>query len=144
MVLFSNSSLSEIPSITSSGSITLDRSATKVQVGLSYNSTLQTMRLEAGSQDGTAQGKIKRIHNLVVRLFETVGLLVGKDTSNLDRVPFRSSAADMDTAVPLFTGDKAIEFNADYDNDGFIVIQQNQPLPMNVIALFPQFTTYDG
>tara|TARA_Y100001937_G_scaffold19814_1_gene27415 strand:+ start:7344 stop:9332 length:1989 start_codon:yes stop_codon:yes gene_type:complete len=128
----------------SDGSITLDRSATKVQVGLSYNSTLQTMRLEAGSQDGTAQGKIKRIHNLSVRLFETVGLLVGKDTSNLDRVPFRSSAADMDTAVPLFTGDKEIEFNADYDNDGFIVIQQNQPLPMNVIALFPQFTTYDG
>ena len=37
-----------------------------------------------------------------------------------------------------------IGYLADYDNDGFIVIQQNQPLPMNVIALFPQFTTYDG
>ena len=128
----------------SGGSITLDRSSTNVQIGLGYNSTLQTMRLEAGSQDGTAQGKIKRIHNLNVRLFETVGMLVGKDTSNLDRVPFRSSAAAMDAAVPLFTGDKEIEFNADYDNDGFIVIQQNQPLPMNVIALYPQFTTYDG
>jgi len=128
----------------SGGAITLDRSASNVHIGLGYNSTLQTMRLEAGSQDGTAQGKTKRIHNLTVRLFETVGLLVGKDTSNLDRVPFRSSAAAMDTAVPLFTGDKEIEFDADYDTDGFIVIQQNQPLPMNVIALYPQFSTYDG
>jgi len=130
--------------VSATGTITLDRSSTKVQIGLNYNSTLQTMRLEAGSQDGTAQGKTKRIHNLTVRLFETVGLLVGKDTSNLDRVPFRSSAAAMDTAVPLFTGDKEIEFDADYDTDGFIVIQQNQPLPMNVIALYPQFSTYDG
>ena len=130
--------------VSATGTITLDRSSTTVQIGLGYNSTLQTMRLEAGSQDGTAQGKTKRIHNLTVRLFETVGLLVGKDTSNLDRVPFRSSAAAMDTAVPLFTGDKEIEFDADYDTDGFIVIQQNQPLPMNVIALYPQFSTYDG
>ena len=122
----------------------MDRSSTTVQVGLGYNSTLQTMRVEAGSQDGTAQGKTKRIHNLTVRLFETVGLLVGTDSSSLDRVPFRSSAAAMDTAVPLFTGDKEIEFDADYDTDGFIVIQQNQPLPMNVIALYPQFSTYDG
>jgi hypothetical protein len=130
--------------VSATGSITLDRSSTTVQIGLGYNSTLQTMRLEAGSQDGTAQGKSKRIHSLTVRLFETVGLLVGNSTDNLDRVPFRSSAAAMDTAVPLFTGDKEIEFDGDYDTDGFIVIQQNQPLPMNVISLYPQFSTYDG
>ena len=130
--------------VSATGTITLDRSSTTVQVGLGYNSTLQTMRLEAGSQDGTAQGKSKRIHSLTVRLFETVGLLVGNSTDNLDRVPFRSSAAAMDTAVPLFTGDKEIEFDGDYDTDGFIVIQQNQPLPMNVISLYPQFSTYDG
>ena len=40
--------------VSATGTITLDRSSTKVQIGLNYNSTLQTMRLEAGSQDGTA------------------------------------------------------------------------------------------
>ncbi len=35
----------------SSGSITLDRSSTNVKVGLAYNSILQTMRRDAGSQN---------------------------------------------------------------------------------------------
>src|SRR5690606_6324566 len=33
------------------GRITLDRDASKVQVGLAYTSTLQTMKLEAGAAD---------------------------------------------------------------------------------------------
>ena len=39
----------------SSGAITID-SASKVQVGLGFDARLQTMRLEAGAADGTAQG----------------------------------------------------------------------------------------
>jgi hypothetical protein len=50
----------------------------------------------------------------------------------------------MDTAVELFTGDKQIEFNADYETDGFIYIQQQQPLPMTITAMYPQLNTYDG
>ena len=52
----------------SSGSITLDRSSTNVKVGLSYSSILQTMRLDAGSQNGTSQGKTKRIYEITIRL----------------------------------------------------------------------------
>ena len=48
----------------SSGSVTLDRSAISVKVGLAYTSLLQTMRLNAGSQNGTSQGKTKRIYDL--------------------------------------------------------------------------------
>ena len=58
----------------SSGSVTLDRSVTKAHIGLSYNSTLQTMRIDAGGTEGTAQGKIKRIHDITLRLFRTVGI----------------------------------------------------------------------
>ncbi len=45
----------------SGGSITLARSSTKVKVGLKYTSLLQTMRLDAGAQNGTSQAKTKRI-----------------------------------------------------------------------------------
>ena len=130
--------------VVSNGAITLERSATKVHVGLGYNSTLQTMRIEGGSADGTSQGKIKRIHDVTVRLYETVGLLVGPSTSNLDRVPFRSSADEMDQALPLFTGDKEIEFPAGFENDGFVVVQQNQPLPMSVLGIFARLHTFDS
>ena len=58
----------------SSGEITLDRSSTNVKVGLGYTSLLQTMRLDAGSQNGTSQAKTKRIFDITLRLYETVGV----------------------------------------------------------------------
>lgn len=128
----------------SSGSITLDRSVTKAIVGLKYTSALQTMRIESGSADGSAQGKVKRIHEVTARFFETVGAEIGSSSSQTDLIPFRDSSMAMDTAVSLFTGDKQIEFASDYETDGFVYIQQQQPLPLTVTALFPQLNTYDG
>ena len=127
----------------SSGAVTLDRYVTKAHVGLSYNSTLKTLRVEGGSQQGTAQGKIKRINEIVVRLLNTVGLKVGKDATNLDIVPFRSSADKMDEPIALFTGDKEIEFDGEFDSDGQLVVQQDQPLPMTVLAVYATMSTFD-
>jgi hypothetical protein len=79
----------------SSGSITLDRSSTKVKVGLPYTSLLQTMRLDAGSQNGTSQGKTKRIFDITLRIYESIGIEVGPDLNNMERIPFRSSATLM-------------------------------------------------
>ena len=128
----------------SSGAITLDRSSTKVKVGLSYTSLLQTMRLDAGAANGTSQGKTIRIYDMSLRLFESVGVEVGPDLSNMERIPFRSSADDMDTAIPVFTGDKEIEFRGNYETDGFIFVRQTQPLPLTVLSLYPNLVTNDG
>ena len=54
------------------------------------------------------------------RLFESVGVEVGPDLNNMERVPFRTSANPMDQGIPPFTGDKEVEFRGDYDTDGFI------------------------
>jgi len=127
----------------SSGSVTLDRSTTKAHIGLGFNSTLQTMRVDAGGTEGTAQGKIKRIHDVTLRLFRTVGIQVGSSESEVDRIPFRSSADAMGSALSMFTGDKELEFRGGFDNDGFIVVKQNQPLPTTVLAIFPRLQTFD-
>ena len=128
----------------SSGSITLDRSSTSVKVGLAYTSLLQTMRLNAGSQNGTSQGKTKRIYDITVRMFETIGVEVGPDLNNLERIPFRSSADSMDEGIPPFTGDKEVEFRGNYETDGFIFVRQTQPLPFTILSLYPRLNTNDG
>ena len=128
----------------SSGSITLDRSAKSVKIGLAYTSLLQTMRLNAGSQNGTSQGKTKRIYDITVRMFETIGIEVGPDLSNMERIPFRSSANLMDEGIPPFTGDKEVEFRGNYETDGFIFVRQTQPLPFTILSLYPRLTTNDG
>ena len=128
----------------SSGSVTLDRSSTNVKIGLAYTSLLQTMRLNAGSQNGTSQGKTKRIYDITVRMFETIGVEVGPDLSNMERIPFRSSADLMDEGIPPFTGDKEVEFRGNYETDGFIYVRQRQPLPFTILSLYPRLTTNDG
>ena len=122
----------------SSGAVTLERYAVKAHIGLDYTSTLQTLRMDTavGTGQETVQGMPKRIHNIFVRLHETIGLLVGSSTSNVDRVPFRSSADSMDSAVDLFSGDKEIEFRGGFSTNGNIVVQQNQPLPMTILSIF--------
>ena len=131
----------------SSGAITLDRSSKKVKVGLAFNSILQTMRIDAGAgaTEGTAQGKTKRISKVTLRLFETVGAKVGPSLSNLETIPFRTTSDPLDTAVSTFlAGDKEVEFSDDYNTDGFIFVKQDQPLPLSVLAIYPELITHDG
>jgi len=130
--------------VVASNQITLDRFATDVKVGLQYTSLLKTMRIDAGSQDGTSQGKTKRIFEVTARLFETVGLEVGPDLDNMERVPFRTSADPMDQGIPPFTGDKQVEFRGNYDTDGFMIVRQTQPLPFTLLSLYPRLITNDG
>ena len=128
-----------------SGAITLDRAVTKACVGLSYDSILQTMRIEGGAAEGTSQGKTKRISKVVLRLFETVGVKVGPSLSNLELVPFRTTSSNLSAPVDtLLAGDKEIEFRDDYNSDGFIIIKQDQPLPCSVLAIYPTLVTSDG
>ena len=127
----------------SNGAISLDFSATSAAIGYGYTSSMQTLRIESGSQDGISQGKPKRIHGITMRLFETVGVEIGNDAGEIDRVFFRDSSMAMDEAVPLFTGDKDIEFQGGFDDDDRIYLQQTQPLPLTILALYPRMNTFD-
>ena len=127
----------------SGNALTLDYPVTSAAVGFGFESSMQTLRVDSGSVDGTSQGKPKRIHGITVRFFETVGAEVGNDSGEVDRIFFRDSSMDMDTAVPMFTGDKEIEFPGGFDDDDRIFIKQNQPLPLTVLAFYPRMNTFD-
>ena len=130
--------------VVTDGKVTLDREASKVHIGYNYTSTIETLRLEAGADDGIAQGKIKRIHGVTARFFNTVGAELGPDTNNLDRLPFRDSSMAMNQAVPLFNGDKEIYFPSGYENDARVIVRQSQPLPMTVLAIMRRSNTFDA
>jgi len=130
--------------IMTGGSLTLDRSALKAHIGLPYDSVLQTMRIESKGDDSTSQSRTKRINEITLRLHKSVGVEVGASLSDMERIPFRSSAASMDTAVPLFTGDKQVEFRDDFNTDGHIYVRQTQPLPFTLISIYPRITVNDG
>ncbi|SME88479.1 hypothetical protein [Desulfovibrio gilichinskyi] len=128
--------------VVKNGCITLASPAKVVHAGLQYTSNLKTLRIEGGSMNGTAQGSMKRISHVTVRLFQSLGLQVGYDKDNLERAPFRTSADKVGGPPSLFNGDYEVKFNRGYDRDGQIYIRQDQPLPLSVLALIPQVSVY--
>lgn len=131
------------PTVVTNGAVELDYAASTVHVGLGYASRLQTMRFEAGAQDGTAQGKAVRIHEVTVRFWRTLGARVGFD-DDVDVIPFRTSADPMGEPPAIFTGDKRIRFNHGYTRRPRVTVVQDQPLPMTVLCIMPRLVTFDG
>lgn len=130
--------------VVSGGKITLTSAGQIYAVGEGYLSRIKTLRPEAGSATGTAQGKIKRIHKLAALLHQTVGLRVGRDFDTMEAQQFRNASDPMSAPVPLFSGIKTLEFGSDYDLDGYVCLEVNQPLPCTLLALMPQLHTQDA
>jgi hypothetical protein len=130
------------PQTVSSGAITLASSAGIVHAGLSYDSDIETMRPEFVDDQGTIQGRIKRISKVVARVWATNHLQIGtKDEEgnlSLDVLPFRTPSDPMGVPVPLFTGDKELPVAGGWNTKGTIYIRQNQPLPMSIIGIMAE------
>lgn len=126
------------------GMFNFDVEASTVLVGLPYDAVGVTNRLEAGAADGTAQGKIKRIHKAVVRVWRSIGGLVGRSETELE--PLLSRQLGDENAVPLRDEDHIVEWPNGYDRDAVIAFKRpgHSPLPLNIIAVMPQMVTQDG
>ena len=114
--------------------------------GLGYTSIVKTLRPEAGANvgTGTAQGLTKRVFEAIIRVVDTLGLKVGPSATELDEINFRTGSDPTDSSPPLFTGDKKIKFRAGWGTAGQMVIQQDQPLPMHIIAVIKRLVTSGG
>lgn len=126
-----------------SGSVTTERPVSYAIVGLAAPCALATMRLEAGSADGTAQGKTKRVTRCNIRLLSTVGGSAGPDADGQDQILFRDATMSMDEPIPPFTGDKDVFWPGGYDKDGYLRYENDLPLPATVVAFMPQVVTQD-
>lgn len=124
-----------------SGAVTLARPGALVHIGEPCPCKIAPMRLEAGSADGTAQGKTKRVHKCNIRLIDTVGGKAGPDDDHLDEILFRDPGMSMDEPVPAFNGDKDLPWPDGYSKDALLTYVNDQPLPATVVAFMPQMET---
>ena len=129
-----------VPQMVVSGSITLPdgRTAGVIHAGLPFIAKVKTLRLSADLQDGTLQGRKKLVHEVIIRLRNTLGMSFGPDESNLQRLVFRQGGQPMDAPPPLFTGDKQVGIDQGWDRAGQVTMIQDQPLPMEIQAVIPR------
>lgn len=142
--------------IVDNNSIILPAAASSIVVGLPYTCQLQSSYLEPPGQ-ATVQGKRKSIPNVVVRVEASRGLAVGTnqpDSStepNFANVPWErlipikepSNYITAGSAVPLLTVDHYINVPADWSTAGQVAIQQDFPLPANILAIISNYEIGD-
>lgn len=125
------------------GTVTLNTASTIVTLGYYYNSDGQTMPIEAGAQDGTAQGKLKNINRIGFWLMDTLGLKYGPDADNLNEILVREYGDDYGTATDLYTGVVREGFEGAFDRLGQVYWRADGPFPANVLAVMPQVEVSD-
>lgn len=126
------------------GSIELQHGGSIVHVGLPAPCAMATMSLEAGATNGTAQGKIKRLTNVIVRMLNSLGGNLGPSPDDLETLNFRRPSQRMNNPPTLFTGDtEPIPWRGDYERDARIWYTNDQPLPVTLLAIMPVISTSD-
>lgn len=121
--------------VSPAGTIELAQNASGVVAGLKMVRRIKTLRTEGGSLLGSAQGAMKRIDRVDLRLFRTVGGKIGPSETKL--APIRYQVGNVDVTVPqtAFTGSLSVNLDSGYDRDGYVVIQQDRPLPFAITSL---------
>lgn len=118
----------------SGGQITLQAKAAVVHVGLAYTGKLRLLKLNDGSIP-SGQAKSRRIYLSTMRVYRSLGIKIGKDFSNLRPVHFNEPNQTLGKPPDLVTGDVEKFFNTGWSSEDEIAIQQDQPLPLFILAI---------
>lgn len=130
------------PKVVSAGQVPIDGgAASKVVAGLQYTSLLETLPPEGGNPIGTAQGKLKRPNKAVIRLINSLGLSYGPTEDTLRKYSFRIGDSLMDTSPKLRSDDISLTLDNGYDRNASVVIAQENPCPLNVLAIMLDYNT---
>lgn len=123
--------------VVSSGAITLLVDAFYVNAGLPYIQKFKSLPQEAGSQRGTAQGKLQRINQVAIKVNNSYdGFQIGPDEDSLDTLRQSSTS--------LYTGTIANKFfPGGYVYGAQVVIENPDPLPVEILSLITTIDTND-
>jgi hypothetical protein len=124
--------------VSATGVLQLDRNYSRIHIGLSYVSDLETLDLEL--QDKVITGSEVKVSEVAVRFEKSRGLLIGPNEANLTEMKQREFEK-MGEPTNLLTGVKKITLPPDWKSNGRIFIRQVDPLPMNILGVTLDFDT---
>lgn len=119
-----------------SGAITLPTAASLVQIGLPYVSEAKTLILD--NTETTLQGRKKNVASVSMRILNSRGGWVGPTTDDMIEIKPRFDSDGYDP-IALKSYEQGVAITADWNDNGQIVVQQPDPLPMAITAITPEF-----
>lgn len=119
------------------GQITLPRPYSRVQVGLPYSCMLETLDLDPGATaQGSAQGRRRSVARVTVRVAASREFRAGPSAERLVKV--RQQQTVLDSPLALRDGLVELTLDAGWNSHGRVVIRQDDPLPLTVLAIVPE------
>lgn len=115
------------------GSVSIDRAAVKIHVGLQYFSDLQTLPL-AINIEAFGQGRVKNINQAWVRVFQSSGLFVGPTADKLTEAKMRTNEP-YGSPPSLRSDEISVNITPTWAQSGQIYIRQADPLPLTVVGV---------
>jgi hypothetical protein len=122
------------------GSITLQRAASKVQVGLPCEANLITTAMEPGSPTGSSFGDTKRAHKVVVRVLRSLGGSLGPAGGALQEITQRPAQTPMGSGPPPFSGDVPMDYEGGYATQLKVQVRKDSPRPLTIVAIAPKLS----
>ena len=124
-----------------SGTITLEQAVKNVVVGLPYTLILEQPNFNTSINGlGTIQSMEQAVNNIILRLNQSYGGMVGPDENDLNDIIYDVNT--MDLGEPrLFTGDKKIVMaSGGFNKYGRTYIKHDKPYPFTVSAIIRAVT----
>jgi hypothetical protein len=113
-----------------------DYEVTQACVGLSYTSIMETLSPEMGAQGGVAQTRIGRVSEVFLRLYRALGGTIGgSDSVRQETILYRDDNDPMDTSPALFTGDRRIEIEMNWERGKRLMVTHSDPTPFTLLGL---------
>ena len=117
-----------------SGQITLPKAASVVQIGLPMVCDMQTLPLAVEGIDGYAQGRVKNINQVFLRVYKSGGIYTGPDVSHLTEAKIRTTEP-YGSPPALRTGEVDVVVTPTWVRDGQVVVRQTDPIPLTIVSL---------
>ena len=118
------------------GKATLDAPVWYVLAGLRYTSTWELPNIEFNLNDGTLQGRRKKVSEVILRLENSLGGRVGIDTSHTDVIKYDEL---LQQEVTLFSGEKVVTvpnmIAGGFNDRGRIVVVSDDPYPLSISSM---------
>lgn len=111
-------------------------------IGFKYKGLLKTVNMLGVGSLGTSEHLKKNIAYMGVNFFETgQGTSYGTDMFNLEPLDFAQLDDPTDRPPPLFTGEKRVRFEENWEKEKHIYIKHDGGTPCTVLSLIPFFNT---
>lgn len=120
--------------VVTGGTVTLEVAASKIQIGLPYQSDLKTLPLAAQIDGAFGQGRAKNVNKVYLRVYRSSGIFAGPSENELTEAKQRTT--EPYGSPPALKSDEIeIVVKPSWGDSAQILIRQNDPLPLTIVSM---------